>query len=202
MFGKKRKGTPSTAQDAPSTATPKRSRSSSKRQQGIIDKIFGTRDGESPRLAWWWLWRKVILEYNQMKDSRTFPVRSRNLYTNDRALFSGKENMSVVLSIDGYSAMLPLEFRAAVRDRLHPSMRVSFISNSIPTRIEWSSPEMQARMRNYRSRNQEIEELGDDVFDYQVNMSALDKNAWLKESIYNLANSDGNKRKRQLFSVR
>ena len=203
MFGKKRKGTTkAAAQDAPSTTTPKRSRSSSKRQQGIIDKIFGTRDGESPRLAWWWLWRKVILEYNQMKDSRTFPVRSRNLYTNDRALFSGKENMSVVLSIDGYSAMLPLEFRAAVRDRLHPSMRVSFISNSIPTRIEWSSPEMQARMRNYRSRNQEIEELGDDVFDYQVNMSALDKNAWLKESIYYLANADGNKRNRQLFDFR
>ena len=62
------------------------------------------------RIAWYHVWADVFTTNTQMRDSRTFPERDYNLYTNNRASFSGKDNLVVFLSFDGYGTKLPMRF--------------------------------------------------------------------------------------------
>lgn len=153
-----------------------------------LTKVVGGIEGESTKIAWWRLWRLVLISSWQQDQSRLLPERRKSLYTNDRAIMSGPNNISVILSLDGYDTTLPVDFRDLVRSRLADGVRASFVSYSLPTTIEWASPEMKSRMKNYARMDAEVGDVS--AYNYQENLTALSRNDWLRQSIKYLANAD------------
>lgn len=154
------------------------------------------------RIAWYHLWADVFTTNTQMRDSRTFPERDYNLYTNNRALFSGKDNLVVFLSFDGYSTTLPMQFRAEMRKRLHHTMRMFFVDYSIPTTINWEDPKLKALLRNYQNTAEENKNLGDSAYEYQKNSTDLARDQWRAESIVYLSNATSADRQLEFFEYR
>ena len=154
------------------------------------------------RIAWYHVWADVFTTNTQMRDSRTFPERGYNLYTNNRASFSGKDNLVVFLSFDGYSTTLPMRFRAEMRKRLHPTMRMFFTDYSIPTAINWEDPKLKALLNNYKNTANENKELSDNAFEYQKNRSDLARDQWREESIVYLSNATSTDRQLEFFEYR
>ena len=154
------------------------------------------------RIAWYHVWADVFTTNTQMRDSRTFPERDYNLYTNNRASFSGKDNLVVFLSFDGYSTTLPMRFRAEMRKRLHPTMRMFFTDYSIPTAINWEDPKLKALLRNYQNTAEENKGLGDNAFEYQKNATDLARDQWREESIVYLSNATSADRQLEFFEYR
>ena len=154
------------------------------------------------RIAWYHVWADVFTTNTQMRDSRTFPERDYNLYTNNRASFSGKDNLVVFLSFDGYSTTLPIRFRAEMRKRLHPTMRMFFTDYSIPTTINWEDPKLKALLRNYQNTAEENKGLGDNAFEYQKNATDLARDQWREESIVYLSNATSADRQLEFFEYR
>ena len=149
----------------------------------LLAKIVGGKEGEYPKIAWWNLWKRVYLDHENMKFSRYFPERGYPFYSNHRAVLSGLEQITVVYSIDGYSNYLDNDFKAKLRNLISPPTKISFVSTSIPSSINWSSPEMVSRLKNYRRLDAELAEKEIGVFDLRENYADLDKNQWLKESL-------------------
>ena len=154
------------------------------------------------RIAWYHLWADVFTTNTQMQDSRTFPERDYNLYTNNRAVFSGKDNLVVFLSFDGYSTTLPMQFRAELRKRLHHTMRMFFMDYSIPTTINWGDPKLKALLNNYKNTADENKELSDNAFEYQKNRTDLARDQWREESVVYLSNATSSERKLEFFEYR
>ena len=154
------------------------------------------------RIAWYHVWADVFTTNTQMRDSRTFPERDYNLYTNNRASFSGKDNLVVFLSFDGYSTTLPMRFRAEMRKRLHPTMRMFFTDYSIPTAINWEDPKLKALLRNYQNTAEENKSIGDNAFEYQKNATDLARDQWREESIVYLSNATSTDRQLEFFEYR
>lgn len=163
----------------------------------LMKRFIGGREGEAEKIAWWNLWKRVYLDHELMKFSRKFPERGYSLYTNQRAILSGLEHITVVYSVDGFGMYLDNDFKSKLRGVISAPTKISFVSTSVPTSINWSSPEMVSRIRNYRRLDQEISEKEVGVFDLRENYADLDKNQWLKESVKYLS-ADG-KRSLQLF---
>lgn len=154
------------------------------------------------RIAWYHVWADVFTTNTQMRDSRTFPERDYNLYTNNRASFSGKDNLVVFLSFDGYGTTLPMRFRAEMRKRLHPTMRMFFTDYSIPTAINWEDPKLKALLRNYQNTAEENKSIGDNAFEYQKNRTDLARDQWREESIVYLSNATSTDRQLEFFEYR
>lgn len=154
------------------------------------------------RIAWYHVWADVFTTNTQMRDSRTFPERDYNLYTNNRASFSGKDNLVVFLSFDGYGTTLPMRFRAELRKRLHPTMRMFFTDYSIPTTINWEDPKLKALLRNYQNTAEENKSIGDNAFEYQKNATDLARDQWREESIVYLSNATSTDRQLEFFEYR
>jgi hypothetical protein len=154
------------------------------------------------RIAWYHLWADVFTTNTQMRDSRTFPERDYNLYTNNRAIFSGKDNLVVFLSFDGYDTTLPMQFRAELRKFLHPTMRMFFTDYSIPTTIDWKDPKLEALLRNYKNTAEENKSLDDNAFEYQKYSTDLARDQWREESVIYLSNATSAKRKLEFFEYR
>ena len=154
------------------------------------------------RIAWYHVWADVFTTNTQMRDSRTFPERDYNLYTNNRASFSGKDNLVVFLSFDGYGTTLPMRFRAEMRKRLHPTMRMFFTDYSIPTTINWEDPKLKALLRNYQNTAEENKSIGDNAFEYQKNATDLARDQWREESIVYLSNATSTDRQLEFFEYR
>ena len=154
------------------------------------------------RIAWYHVWADVFTTDTQMRDSRTFPERDYNLYTNNRASFSGKDNLVVFLSFDGYGTTFPMRFRAELRKRLHPTMRMFFTDYSIPTTINWEDPKLKALLNNYKNTADENKELSDNAFEYQKNRTDLARDQWREESVVYLSNATSSERQLEFFEYR
>lgn len=168
----------------------------------LITSIFGGKDYTSGKMSWWNVWSRVYLNSISNDESYSFPERGYNMYTTDSALLSGKENIAVVYSIDGNPRRLPYGFRATLRGYLHPSMRLNFISSHIPTIIDWGSPEMKARLKNYRKNSQDINSQSDNVYDQHESRSEISQTSWRDESVNYLSNATSSERQLQMFDYR
>lgn len=172
-----------------------------KSQDSFFEKLIGGKPGQSKRIAWWHLWVRIFANSQSRGHSTSYPERRYNIYSTGNSLLSGKNNITVMYSLDAYPAKLPIGYVGQIREAVKSNTRVSFISEFNPTVIDWNDPRMIARLRNYKTMDEDLSGADIDEYNYRQNIAATDTNYLRKQSILYLSESDV-KRQRQLFRYR
>lgn len=145
------------------------------------------------------VWRRYILDILK-KDISTYPAyRNYNFYSNGTATMSGKDRITYYYTIDGYPAMLPVDFRDNIRREARDGVRISFISTFEPTRIDWGSAQMRSKIKTWKTIEQDSGEI--DEYNYKENIGLTDSMERRKLSLVYLSDAEV-RRKRNLFKYR
>lgn len=150
-------------------------------------------------VSWITLWDKIASALVSKNNSNYGETRNRNMYVDLLGLYSGEDNVTYVYTIDGYPHELEMSFRTSLRSCCTSGVRISFITPLEKTEIDWSSPQVRAKLSTWRS----IEQDGDDIDEYNLHKELLtfDNQEWRKDSLVYLSTAD-KRRKRKLFKLR
>lgn len=145
------------------------------------------------------LWDEIATAYILKNDSNYGVLRSKNMYVDLLGLYSGSDNITYVYSIDGYPREIENSYRTTLRGECKSGVRISFISPLEKHTIDWSSPQMRAKMRTWRAMEQD----GTDVDEYNLyqNLNTLDSQDWRKDSLVYLSTAEI-RRHRKMFKFR
>ena len=145
------------------------------------------------------LWDEIGSAYVNKNNSNYGEVRTYNLYADILGLYSGDDNVSYIFSIDGYPKEVEISYRTTLRAQCKPGVRISFISHLEKTVIDWNSAQIKAKLRTWKSIEQDTAEV--DEYNYYQNLNSLDSQDWRKDSLVYLTNAEL-RRKRKLFKFR
>ena len=150
-------------------------------------------------VSWVTLWDEIASAMISKNNSNYGETRNRNMYVDLLGLYSGEDNVTYVYTIDGYPHELEMSFRTTLRSNCTAGVRLSFITPLEKTEIDWTSPQVRAKLSTWRS----IEQDGDDVDEYNLHKELLtfDNQEWRKDSLVYLSTAD-KRRKRKLFKLR
>ena len=145
------------------------------------------------------LWDEIATAHIMKNNSNYGETRTRNMYVDLLGFYSGEDNVTYVYSIDGYPKEIENSYRTTLRGQCKSGVRISFISPLEKHVIEWNSAQMKAKMRTWRS----LEQDGSDVDEYNLyqNLNSLDNQDWKKESLVYLSTAEI-RRKRKMFKFR
>lgn len=165
----------------------------------LIKDFYGVPEGAKTSIKATALWKGRIIKKIK-KDVSTYPkMREYNFYSNGNATMSGKELINFYYTIDGYPPVTPKNYRAIIRKEAKQGIKVSFISTFEPTKIDWSSQQMNSKMKIWRDLEKDGEAV--DAYNYFDNIKAMDNTTRRKASLVYLADAD-KRRKRNLFKYR
>lgn len=165
----------------------------------FFSNLYGNPEDSKTKIGFISLWKRYIIN-RWKKDCSTYPItRGYNYYAVENATMSGKENINYYYTIDSYPGTIPIDFRSEIRDEARKGVRISFISTFEPTRIDWSSPQMQSKVRTWKAIEDDSVEV--DEYNYIENISSMDSNQRRKASLVYLADAD-QRRHRNLFKYR
>lgn len=145
------------------------------------------------------LWDEILTANIKRNDSNYGETRTYNSYVDMLGVYSGEDNVTYVYSIDGYPNELEVSFRTTLRHACHSGVRISFISQIRKHTIEWSSARMRARMRTWRTIDEESDDV--DEFNLYENLASMDSKNWRKDSLVYLSTAEI-RRKRKMFQLR
>lgn len=142
------------------------------------------------------LWDEIATAHIKKNDSNYGELRTANLYVDMLGVYSGENNVTYVFSIDGYPRELELSYRTSLRNICKEGVRISFISHLDKHKIEWSSPQIRAKFRTWKT----LEESTGEVNEYNLheNLQMLDSQTWRKDSLVYLSTAEL-RRKRKMF---
>lgn len=145
------------------------------------------------------LWDEIITAHVMKNNSNYGETRTKNMYVDLLGMYSEEDNITYIYSIDGYPRELENSYRSTLRDQCRSGVRISFISPFEKHEIDWNSPTMKARMRNWRALEQDSQEV--DEYNLYQNLTQLDSQDWRKDSLVYLSTSEL-RRKRKIFRFR
>lgn len=165
----------------------------------LFRQIMGKGDYSDLKIGCIDLWKKVFLDSKKVGLSDYPKRRDYNMYSDNSALFSGKDNVSFFYTIDGYPKELQVDFRKIIRQEAKGGVRIAFISTFEPTKIDWDSPQIRSKLRTWKTID---EDMGDvDEYNMRENINSLDNNVWRKQSLIYLSDAEV-RRQRNLFKYR
>ena len=145
------------------------------------------------------LWDEIGTSYVKRRDSEYGERRTYNLYVDTNGFYSGEDNVTFVYSIDGYPREIENSYITTLRRNCKDGVRISVISPLEKTVIDWSSTQMKARLKVWKTLE---EETGDvDEYNLHSNLTTLDSQEWRKDSLVYLSTAEI-RRKRKLFKFR
>lgn len=145
------------------------------------------------------LWDEIATAHINKNNSLYGEMRNANMYCDLLGLYSGEDNVSYLFSIDGYPRELELSYRTSLRSCCEDGVRISFISQIDKTQIDWSSPQMKAKLRTWKLLDKNSEEV--DEYNLHDNLSMLDSQDWRRDSLVYLSTAEL-RRKRKMFKFR
>lgn len=164
-----------------------------------LPKISKARDHKRRTVNFLKLWDIILTANIRKNDSNHGELRRKNTYVDMIGLYSGENNVTFIYSIDGYPRELENSYRTTLRDMCKPGVRISFISPLEKHSIDWTSAQMKARLRTWRTL---ANEKGDvDEFNLYENIGSLDSMDWKKDSLVYLSTAEI-RRKRKMFKFR
>lgn len=142
------------------------------------------------------LWQRILVDRLKKNQSVHGPLRSYNWYASNMAMYSEKDNVVFLYSIDSYPGQIPISFREDIRNEARGTVRVSFVSRIDRTNIEWNSAKIKSRLRTWQA----VEEESDDVsaYNYRENVSKMDVADRRRESLKYLADAEIRRNRRLL----
>lgn len=153
------------------------------------------------RISAYKLWVNKLLELKYKDKSEKGPVRDKNFYASSSAIYSERDNVTYLYTIDGYPAQISKDFKEEIRELAYNNIRISYISLLEPTRIEWSSAKMRSRLRTWQQTKKREDEEDVDEFTIQDKLSTKDSMSHRSKTLYYLADAD-QRRRRKLFTYR
>lgn len=111
------------------------------------------------RISFLRLWGEHWLENQNANRSNAFKKLRKPQYTDGSNLYSDTNKVTVFYTIDGYPTSIAKDFRKSIRDCItgYTRVRVSFIDNYEETTIDWESPQVKAKLRNWQTTADEEE---------------------------------------------
>ena len=146
------------------------------------------------------LWEDVLSSYILKDKSIEGTLRPEyNAYNDMIGLYSQGDYVTFIYTIDGYPSELELSYFTSIRSQCRGDVKVSFINTLEKTIIDWNSSQMKARMRTWRT----VEEEQGPVDEYNLyqNLSSMDNMEWKKDSLVYLSTAEI-RRKRKLYKSR
>lgn len=165
----------------------------------ILRQLRGLGDTSDTKIGCFELWKRTFLDSRMKNDSNYPKLRDYNIYTNNSALFSGKDNISYFYTIDGYPKELYIDFRKALRLEARGNTKVSFINLFEGTKIDWNSAQIRSKLRTWKIIDEDTEDVSE--FNMRENINTLDNNVWRKQSLMYLSDAEI-RRRRNLFVYR
>ena len=127
------------------------------------------------------LWDEIGTSYVKRRDSEYGERRTYNLYVDTNGFYSGEDNVTFVYSIDGYPREIENSYITTLRRNCKDGVRISVISPLEKTVIDWSSTQMKARLKVWKTLE---EETGDvDEYNLHSNLTTLDSQEWRKDPL-------------------
>lgn len=145
------------------------------------------------------LWDEIASAYISKNNSNYGETRTYNMYVDILGQYSGEDNVNYFYTIDNYPNELENSFRTTLRSQCKAGVRISFVSPLEKTVIEWQSAQMRAKMRTWKTLEQEQGEV--DEYNLYNNLTTLDSQDWRKDSIVYLSTAEI-RRKRKMFKFR
>lgn len=145
------------------------------------------------------LWDEIATAHVYKNNSNKGETRLANMYVDLVGMYSGEDNITYLYSIDGYPKELELSYRTSLRGCCSDGVRLSFISMLDKHQIDWSSPQMKAKLRTWKLLDQEVGDV--DEYNLHENLTTLDSQDWRRESLVYLSTAEI-RRKRKLFKFR
>lgn len=146
------------------------------------------------------LWEDVLSAYILKNKSLEGTLRAEeNMYNDLTAMYSQGDYITYLYTIDGYPSELELSYFTSIRSQCRGDVKISFINTLEKTVIDWNSSQMRARMRTWRT----VEEEQGPVDEYNLyqNLSSMDNMNWKKDSLVYLSTAEL-RRHRKLYKSR
>lgn len=145
------------------------------------------------------LWDEIGTSYVKKHDSEYGERRLYNLYVDTNGFYSGEDNVTFVYSIDGYPREIRNSYISDLRTCCRGGVRISVISPLEKTVIDWTSTQMRARLKVWKTLEEENGEI--DEYNLHSKLTTLDSQDWRKDSLIYLSTAEI-RRKRKLFKFR
>lgn len=165
----------------------------------ILRKFFGGDGKDGSKISTLHLWANVVQGLLSKNMSEKGPVRDKNFYASSNAIYSGRDNVTYLYTIDGYPSSIPVNLKKELRSRSRGDVRISYISTFEPTSIPWDTAQMQSKLRTWSQADDKAEDLTE--FNYYEKSGAMFERRRRSESLVYLAQAELNRGK-QLFTYR
>lgn len=165
----------------------------------IMSQILGGNGKDGGRISAIHVWENVIKSLLSKNMSMRGPVRDHNFYASSNAIYSGRDNVTYLYTIDGYPNSVPVNLKAELRATARGNVRISFISPFEATYIPWDSAQMRSKLSTWQSSKENSDEV--DEFNYRKKLKKMDSQNWRSETLIYLSDAD-QRRNRKLFKYR
>lgn len=148
------------------------------------------------------LWDTYLtnLHHKENSMSNIHPVRDYKFYGDFTGTYSESRKITVYFSIDGFDDTMNIDYRTEMRWICRQGVRINYIDNCEPYKIDWNNKETKNRFRVWESIDKNLSNENIDEFNYAQNMSSLDETEVRKASLVYIANAV-QKRKREMFKI-
>ena len=147
------------------------------------------------------VWKRRFIENHYRDNSLRKVSREYNFYGDSWGTYSGKDRIATYFTVDGLPSELPISFIDDFREVVSTGVLVNKIDILEPTKIDWKSPSMVAKLNTWARSSSTIDSKDVSEFTLRENISLLDENEKRKRSLVYLSGADI-RRRRRLFKYR
>lgn len=165
----------------------------------MLERIEGGVQGI--RIWWWDLWRKVLIDYYNRHNSSAGIIKDSNAYYDTNCLYSGRQNLVALYTLDEYPENLPVRYQEIIRESLTSAVyvRISFSTVMDRYTTPWNSAKVKSKLHTWQTIQ---EETGDSSAYTIIKESKTQDNINRREeSLYYMADAE-QRRNRKSFRLR
>lgn len=166
---------------------------------GIVSQLIGGNGKDGGKISFLHVWDHVLKSLLSKNMSMRGPVRDKNFYASSNAIYSGRDNITYLYTIDGYPNSVPVNLKGELRSTARGNVKISFISPFETTSIPWESAQMRSKLRTWQSSKESSTDV--DEFNYREKLKTMDSQNWRSETLVYLSDAD-QRRSRRLFKYR
>lgn len=165
----------------------------------LLTSIFGGDGKNGGRISGVHVWDNVFRSLLSKNMSTRGPVRDKNFYASSNAIYSERDNITYLYTIDGYPNSVPVNLKKSLRGAVRGNVRISYISTYEPTTVPWNTAQMKSKMRTWANSKEKTNDV--DEYNYKDMLATMENQQWRSESLVYLAQAEQSRGKR-LFKYR
>lgn len=170
----------------------------------MINPLSGLYGREKRTIRFPQLWDNYIVGNLYKADSlhTTKPIRDYNMYYDNTALYSGKNNIAYLYTLDGFDSVMNIDYRTELRASCTDDVRINFLDDLRNHYIDWSDRATKNKFRSWASISNANNTVGaGDEYNYAARFNRDNLTNSREESLKYISDATLN-RNRSLFQYR